>query len=258
MTLNLSRRAGVLGAVALILACGTVPTFSDNIASVSAVELPSLVVVAGDVIRDSTGAKAPLKVDAYAISGAVLTGVTPVYIVTPVDTGIHIDANGYLTASDSIRVVHIVARVGDRIQTTQAVLNVVPLPELIAGNGTTDPLVGFPAKGPLQVTVTGTRKNTRAPTQGVVVRYQITKVNGSTTVDPKKVFLVDDQNVPLLNNPTAAVDTTDASGLASRFVLVSDTAGISTVEIRATARPLKGETLTGNPVTFTLPLKKTP
>lgn len=253
-----SRRAAALVAVAIVVACGTVPTFSDNIASVSSIELPSLVVVAGDVMRDSTGTAAPLKVQAFDISGTPILGIAPVYVVSPVDTGIHIDANGFLTASDSIRLVHVVARVGDRIQTTPAIINVVPLPDQIAGSGTTDPLVGFPAKGPLLVTVTGTRKGTRAPTQGVVVSYQITKVNGSATVDSTKVFLVDDQNLPLLNAPTAAVDSTDASGIAKRFVVVSDTVGISTVEIRATARRLKGETLVGNPVTFTLPLKKTP
>lgn len=258
MRLTLTRRASVLAAVAIVLACGTVPTFSDGIASVSAIQLPSLVVVGGDVLRDSTGTAAPLRVAAFDIGGNVITGVTPVYVVTPVDTGIHIDANGLLTASDSIRVVHIVARIGDRIQTTQALLNVVPLPEQIAGAGTTEPLVGFPAKGPLQVTVTGTRKGTRAPAQGVVITYRVTKVNGSTTVDPAKVFLVDDQNVLLRNTPTVAVDTTDGSGIATRFVVVSDTSGISSVEVRATARPLRSETLAGNPVTFSLPLKKTP
>ena len=258
MRLIPSRRACVLAAVAVLLACGTVPTFSDNIASVSAIELPSLVVIGGDVLRDSTGAQAPLRVEAFDIGGKVITGVTPVYVVTPVDAGIHIDADGLLTASDSIRVVHIVARIGDRIQTTPATLNVVPLPDQIAGTGTTDPLVGFPAKGPLQVTVSGTRKGTRTPTQGVVITYQVTKVNGSTTVNPAKVFLVDDQNVLLRNTPTAAVDTTDASGIATRFVVVSDTVGINTIEVRATARKLRSETLAGNPVTFTLPLKKTP
>jgi hypothetical protein len=256
---RISLRQGIaIAAFAIALACGTVPTFSDNIASVSAIVLPSLVVVAGDVLRDSTGARAPLKVEAYDIGGNVITGITPVYVVTPLDAGIQIDANGYLTASDSIRVVHIVARIGDRIQTTQAQLNVVPLPDKVEGNGTTDPLVGSPAKGPLQVTVSGTRKGTRAPTQGVVVTYQVMKVNGSTTIDPVKVFLVDDQNVLLRTTPTVAVDTTDASGIAKRYVVVSDTAGINTIEVRATPRALKGEALSGNPITFTLSLKKTP
>ncbi|CAN5509311.1 hypothetical protein BH09GEM1_BH09GEM1_16390 [soil metagenome] len=258
MTLISPRRAGTIAAVAILLACGTVPTFSDNIASISAIELPSLVVVAGDVLRDSTGSKAPLKVEAFDISGNVISGAAVTYIVTPIDQGIRIDADGFLAASDSLRAVRIVARVGDRIQTTQAQLNIVPLPDQVVGTGTTDPLEGFPAKGTLQVTATGTRKGTRAPTQGVVVRYQIVSVNGGTTVDPVKVFLVDDQSVPLRNTPTSAVDTTDASGIAKRFVVVSDTSGIATIEIRATARPLRNEKLTGNPVTFSLPLKKTP
>ncbi|MDQ2666117.1 MAG: hypothetical protein M3Z05_08920 [Gemmatimonadota bacterium] len=258
MTRISRRHAGVCAAVVIVLACGEVPTFQDGIASISAVELPSLVVGAGDVLRDSTGAKAPLRVEAFDLNGGTIAGVPITYIVTPIDTGIHIDENGYLTASDSIRSVHIVARVGDRLQTTQALLNVVPIPDQVLATGTTEPLVGFPAKGPLQVTVSGTRKAARAPTQGVVVSYQILSVNGGKAVDSARVFLVDDQNVPLRDTPTAAIDTTDASGIASRFVLVSDTTGITSVEVRATARPLRGETLTGNPVVFTIPLKKTP
>ena len=251
-------RAGTIATVAVVVACGTVPTFSDNIAAISAIELPSLVVVAGDVLRDSTGAKAPLKVEVFDVGGRAVSGAVVTYIVTPGDAGIQIDANGFLTASDSIRLVRIVARVGDRIQTTQAQLNVVPLPDQVLGTGTTDPLVGFPAKGTLQVTVSGTRKGARSPTPGVVVRYQIVSVNGGATVNPSKVFLVDDQGTPLRNTPTQAVDTTDASGIASRSVVVSDTAGIASVEVRAITRPLRNETLTGNPVMFTLPLKKTP
>lgn len=258
MTLLSSRRVAIPIGIAILLACGEVPTFADGIASISAVELPSLVVGAGDVLRDSTGAKAPLKVEAFDINGKVIAGVPVTYVVTPVDTGIHIDANGYLTASDSVRVVHIVARVGDRLQTTQAQLNVVPIPDQILGSGTTDPLVGFPAKGPLAVTITGARRGSRAPTQGVVVRYRVLSVNGNGAVDPARVFLADDQNFPLRDTPTLAVDTTDASGIAKRFVVVADTAGVSSVQVEASARSLRGETLSGNPVVFNIPLKKSP
>ena len=69
MTRILSRRAGAIAAAVLVLACGTVPTFSDNIASISAIELPSLVVIGGDVLRDSNGVAAPLKVEAFDIAG---------------------------------------------------------------------------------------------------------------------------------------------------------------------------------------------
>ena len=123
---------------------------------------------------------------------------------------------------------------------------------------TTDALVGAPAKGTLQVTVTGTRRAVRGPVRGVVVRYRIVSVNDSPVVDSTRVFLVDDANTPLRNAFTMAVDTTNESGVTSRFVTVSDTTGIRKIVISATARSLRGEALAGNPVTFVLPLRKAP
>lgn len=245
-------------AMIVVLSCGDVPTFADGIAYISAIELPSLVVVAGDSLRDSLGKATPLTVQAFDKSSQPIAGVTPIYFVSPIDAGIRIDANGFLTASDSLRGVHLVARIGDRLQTAEAILVVVPKPDSIVGAATTDSLPGAPAKGALQVTVTGTRGPTRFGTQGIVVRYQITAVNGSTTIDSNSVFLVDDANNPLRNIRTTAIDTTDPSGIASRFVLVSDTTGIRTIEISATARSLHGETIAGNPVKFLIPLKKGP
>lgn len=245
-------------ATSLVLSCGDVPTLDSGIAYISAVELPSPVVVAGDTLRDSLGRVAPLRVRAFDVNDREVAGTSTTWFVSPVDAGIRIDASGILRASDSLRVVHLVGRVGDRLQTAEALLYVVPRPDQVLGAGTTDPLVGAPAKGALQVTVTGTRASVRGAVRGVVVRYRIVAVNGSPTVDSTRVFLVDDANTPLRNAITSAVDTTNESGVASRFVLVSDTTGIRTVEISATARPLRGETIAGNPVTFLLPLKKTP
>jgi hypothetical protein len=245
-------------AMVVVLSCGDVPTFADGIAFISPIDIPSLAVAAGDSLRDSLGKAAPLRVRAFDVNNQPVANVAATYFVSPVDAGIHIDANGFLTASDSVRTVHMVARIGDRLQTADATLYIVARPDQIVGTGTTEPLVGAPAKGSLQVTVSGTRGTTRSPTQGIVVRYQIVAVNGSSVVDTKKVLLVNDANVPLLGNEATAIDTTDASGIASRLVLVADTTGISTVEIQATARRLHSETIVGNPVKFLLPLKKTP
>ena len=243
-------------AMVVVLSCGDVPTFPDGIAFISPIELPSIAVAAGDQLRDSLGNPAPLRVRAFDQNGQVVAGVSPTFLISPVDNGIRIDANGVLTASDSIRPVHLVARIGDRLQTTDTVIYVVPRPDQIVGAATTDSLVGAPAKGTLQVTVSGTRGSTRSPTRGIVVRYQIVAVNGSPTIDSLRVFLVDDANDPLRNSATTAIDTTDATGVATRYVTVSDTTGIRSVEIRATARPLRAEVIAGNPVSFRLPLKK--
>jgi hypothetical protein len=245
-------------AMIVMLSCGDVPTFADGIAYITPIELPWVSVVAGDTLRDSLGRATPLRVHAFDTNNQPVDGFTPTYFVSPVDAGIHIDSSGILVASDSLRTVHLVARIGDRLQTVDALLYVVPRPDLIVGAGTTDPLVGAVVKGALQVTVSGTRAGARSPTQGIVVRYQIVAVNGNPTVDTLKVFLVDDATLPLFNDKARAIDTTDASGIANRFVIVADTTGISTIEIRATARPLHSETIVGNPVKFLLPLKKSP
>ncbi|CAN5786778.1 hypothetical protein BH11GEM1_BH11GEM1_03310 [soil metagenome] len=246
------------GSMAILLSCGDVPTLASGIAYISAVELPSPVVIAGDTLRDSLGRVAPLRVRAFDANEHEVSGTTTTWFVSPLDTGIHIDAKGVLTANDSIRVVHVVGRVGDRLQTAEALLYVVPKPDQVLGAGITDALVGAPAKGTLQVTVTGTRGAGRSPVRGVVVRYRIVAVNDRPVVDSTRVFLVDDANTPLRNAFTMAVDTTNESGVASRFVTVSDTTGIRKIEISATARSLRGEALSGNPVTFVLPLRKTP
>ncbi len=245
-------------ALATLLSCGEVPTLANGIAYISAVQLPSPVVIAGDTLRDSLGRVAPLRVRAFDKNEQEVPGTTTTWFVSPADTGIHIDANGILRTSDSLRVVHLVGRIGDRLQTAEALLYVVPRPDQVVGAGLTDPIVGAPGKGTLQVTVTGTRKTVRGPVRGVVVRYRIVAVNDSPIVDSTRVFLVDDANIPLRNAFSMAVDTTNESGVASRFVAVSDTTGIRKVEISATVRSLRGETIAGNPVTFVLPLKKTP
>ncbi|MEO8621586.1 MAG: hypothetical protein ABI625_11005 [bacterium] len=245
-------------AMIVMLSCGDVPTFADGIAYITPIELPWLVVSAGDTLRDTLGRAAPLHVRAFDTNNQPVDGITATYFVSPVDAGIHIDASGFLVASDSLRAVHLVARVGDRLQTVDAVLNVVPKPDQIVGAGTTEPLIGAVTKGALQVTVSGARGATRSPTQGVAVRYQIVAVNGNPAVDTTKIFLVDDATLPLFNDKARAIDTTDASGSATRYVIVADTAGVNSVEIRATARQLHSETIVGNPVKFLLPLKKTP
>ena len=252
------RRVVACAAMIVILSCGDLPTFADGIAYISTINLPSIAVGTGDTLRDSEGKPAPLTVRAYDRDNQLIPGVTATYFVSPVDAGIRIDSKGFLTASDSVRTVRVVARIGERLQTAEALLYVVPLPDQIVGTATTDSLPGAPAKGALQVTVTGTRGAARLPSRGIVVRYQIIAVNGSTVIDSTRVFLVDDANNPLRNSTTTAIDTTNESGVASRFVTVSDTTGIRTIEIRATARPLRAETIAGNPVKFLIPLKKGP
>lgn len=251
-------RSGVVllagAALAVAIACGDVPTFADGIAYVSPVILPSLAVAAGDVLRDSLGAPAPLSVQAFDQNDKPIAGVIPSYVVSSVPAGVTIDANGNVTALDSVRSVQIVARIGSRIETPVATLEVVAQPDSIYSSTTTiDSLAALTPSTALQVTLSGNRKGTRTPSRSILVRFQITKTFPfSGKVDSTNVFFSDGGNAAF----SRSVDTTDARGIASRSVTTIATTSLDSVQVQVTAKSLAGVVLKGSPVTFTIPVKK--
>jgi hypothetical protein len=95
------------------------------------------------------------------------------------------------------------------------------------------------------------------PARGIIVHFQITKVNGVAQVDPASFKLLFDSGQPSLINPTLSVDTTDVNGIASRTLLaIPPTFG--SVEVQVSASDMRGKALGGSPVTFLLPQKKGP
>lgn len=238
-------------AIVAAIACGDVPTSADGIAYISPVILPAPAVVAGDTLRDSLGRVAPLRV--YAIGGANDTiSATPSFLVTTLTAGVTISATGIVVALDSPRTVQIVGRIGDRLQTTAAVLEVVAPPDSAARTGTVDSLALAEASSPLQVTVTGLRRARRVPVRGIIVRYQISRVYPSRPVTSTEFFFAGG----LRGDLTRAVDTTDQSGVASRTITSSVAQGVDSVEVTATALSLRAVPLNGSPVRFILPVKK--
>lgn len=254
---SLAPRYFVAGAAFVAaLSCGEVPTSADGIAYISPVMLPSPAVAAGDKLRDSLGQVAPLRVLAYDRDGQVISNVPSMFVVSSLPAGVTIDANGIVTALDSIRTVQIVGRVGERLQTTTIDLHVVTQPDLMEGSGAVDSLVI--KSSALSVKITGPRRGPRIPVRGIIVRYQIVKVNGSSVVDSTVYKLVDDGNNTLRTDPRRAVDTTFTDGLASRFLTAASTTGVDSVVVEARATKLDGTTLTGSPVRFVVPVKKGP
>lgn len=242
-------------AAIVTLSCGDVPTLDGGIAYVTPILLPSPAVAAGDVLRDSLGNPAPLRVLAYDKNDAVIPAVSANYVVTSLPAGVTIDSSGRVTALDSIRAVTIVARVGSRIQTTAATLQVVAQPDSMERSSTTDSLVGFTKSGALSVKVSGLRKGTRVTVDGIVVRFQITKVNNSTVVDVGSHTLVDAGDTPLRLDARRAADTT-RSGTATRYLSPVSLTGVDSIVVEARATSLKGVPLIGSPVRFVLPVKK--
>lgn len=227
----------------LALACGEVPTLENGIAYVTPIELPSPAVAVGDTLRDSTGRAAPLAVRAFGRDSAQITGLTVSYLATSLPLGgVTILPGGYLVADTAVRTITIVARVGNRLQTMPATLLIVPQPTTFAATSPArSSVASLPVLDTLRVAVThASPGGTAVPVQGIIVGYRITAVSPRTT--SARAVLTNDAGLTLRPDSTIAVDTTDANGVASRTLVVSGS-GVDSVEVRATARKLSGDTL---------------
>jgi hypothetical protein len=254
-------------AVAIVaLACGEVPTLPDGIAYISTVILPSPAVAFGDTLRDSTGKAAPLAIYGISNTGDTIRTITPRFIVTTVPgKGVTVTAAN-LVLGDSVRTVQIVGRVGDRLQTPPTSLSVVWQPDSIAAS--TAASARFPAIATgetssavaLGVTVTSGANligavTTRATVPSIIVRYKVTQVfPASSTIPDTTLVLIDESNRFELPTGRASVDTTDASGNASRRIRAIPF-GFDSVEITASANNLRGIPLKGSPIRFLVTTK---
>jgi hypothetical protein len=247
----------------VVVACFELSGPPANLLAISTIQFAWPSVVVGDVLRDAEGQEAPLRVEAFDSRGDPVTDATVSYIV--LDRGLHVDAAGRVhgdSARDApARIAAQVRRGADVLQTPEASLDVVPLPDSI----TPRPDTTFAAKpipltdpapissDPLDVKVlskVGGTASAPKPVRSWIVEYEIlTQPAG-----------VGGQNTAIFTGGGAArtaVDTTDGAGVATRTIslqralLVSST-GRQNVTVQATIRRIgvSGETRT---VLFTLP-----
>lgn len=229
------------GAVALAAACGDVPTLQDGVAYLLPLELPAPAVAIGDTLRDASGRATPLRVRAIGRDGSEVTGLSVTFLPTMLPSPVAIDANGFVVAGDTVGAVQIVARVGDRLQITPVALSVVPQPNAAAAVSSQRVTVAaLPALDTLRVGVTGPYRQGNVGVPGVIVRYRITAFARSAS-DARAVLATEAGAVSRADS-TVAEDTTDATGLASRVLVVSGT-GVDSVAVRATSSNFRGVAL---------------
>jgi hypothetical protein len=89
---------------------------------------------------------------------------------------------------------------------------------------------------------------------GIIVHYQITKVDNTPFTSTVSHILEDDANHSLPDG-RFAVDTT-LGGVASRFLVPLSLTGVQTITVEARATSLTGAPLTGSPIVFVVPVKK--
>jgi hypothetical protein len=247
-----------LAAAVAALSCGEVPTLENGIAYYTPVLLPLPAVAAGDTLRDSEGNVAPLRVVAFTRDSQEIAGLPVTFVPTALPSDVTIDpATGILVARDTLRSVSLVGRIGERLQTSVATLQIVPEPTAIsrADDATADTTYPLPAIRPLPVTVTGTYRGVSTPVNGIIVRYRIDSLR-PRGLDLGNAILIVSGGGPQRPDSTGAVDTTKTAGNATRTVVVTGTA-VDTVFISASARRLRdGQPLVGSPARFILVIRR--
>ena len=129
MTRPVRRLAAPLAvAVAALVGCSDLVVDPDAISALDFTGIPFPAVVTGDTMRDSSGAAAPLRATVYGGRGDVI-GDAPVTFVA-LDTGVVIDASGFLRATRRDGTVRIVATVG-ALQSQQRTIRVTRAPDTV-------------------------------------------------------------------------------------------------------------------------------
>ena len=256
---RLALALGVVVATAA-LSCGEVPTLDEGIAYISPIILPAPAVAIGDVLRDSLGNVTPLRVAAFGRNDEPLPDPAATFFVTVLPSPISISEDGVVSAADTVsavQTVQLLARVGTRLQTTRASLLVVPQPDSLDRTSSEITEASLPAIDTIRVKVTGVnRAGTRVAVPGIIVHYRITDVFGTGKDSATAILTLDGRTVSRPDS-LASADTTDASGAASRTLVVAGT-NVDSVVVVVRARSLAGVPLKGDSLHFVLRSATTP
>ena len=261
------RGAVLLGIVLVMFASACTEVGSDPQAAV-AIELDSLPlpsVVVGDTLRDSTGAIISLQARAINVSNEVIAGAPLRFLA--LDTGV--------VAVDSVTGVIVGQRVGTAsviasiqgLQSEQITLVVTQRPDTVIGLDSLQrtmqvSLISGTAasSGPLRVfvghdtTIAGV--DTAVAVPSYLVRYRIVfpADDSVSDTDTTRVLLANDQGRP------STVDTTDASGIASRAVRISTAVSVipDSVIVDALVSYPDTTSVVGAPVRFVIQILRVP
>jgi hypothetical protein len=248
------RRGMLLVAHVLVAGCLDLSTDPDEIVAIDFNELPWPSIVAGDTLRDSTGAIATLGARLFDGSGDEVTGTIEFLSrdqEVQVIAGDRVVADD--TASGSARLLASTAGLQSVVRT----LEVVAAPDSMAADGVITPLSWVVPDDPgknLSVAL-GVRVFSRAvdPPEGVrswIVSFEL-EVGGQVVArtDTTQLFLVNEAG------RLSYADTTDTQGRASRRLRVRvPPIPPDSVVIRVRAS-YKREALAGSPLRLVLPLQ---
>jgi hypothetical protein len=246
------RWSGLITATLVTAACIDLSVDPDEIVAIELSDFAWPSIVAGDTLRDASGAIAPLVARIFDGEGDLVTGPVEFLVERP---GVRVVGGDRLVADDTASgSVGIIAST-EGVQSVVRQIQIVAAPRSLVANGVITPLRWVVPDNPSSNTSQplGVRV-TAGPDTGVpswIVTFELV-ADGRVIpqTDTTQIFLVGDNGRP------SYVDTTDASGNASRRVRLRIAPGLvapdsAVVTIRAS---YKGQPLTGSPVRLVLPI----
>lgn len=240
-------------ATLLTAACIDLSTDPDEIVAIEFDDLPWPSVVAGDTLRDASGAVAPLIARLFNGDGDEVTG--SVEFLTQ-QGFVQVVGNGFLVADDTASGTADIIASTSGIQSVPSQIEVVAAPDSMVADGLIVPLAwvvpdnpSANTSQPLSVRVLS------APDTGVrswIVTFQL-EADGVQIPpsDTTRIFLVGEAGRP------SYADTTDDSGRAARRVRLRVAPGFIPPDsaVVTVSASYKGAPLKGSPVRLVLPLR---
>lgn len=236
---------GVAGAVS----CTNIPTADNAVLSIE-FSLPAPSVVLGDTVRDSTGNAVPIRATVFNFKGTVISGA-PVRFHA-LDRGLRVDSITGFAVGDSVRATP--ARIAVSVGNLQAIrtLDVALRPDTVVAEHRRDSL---------SYVLLDSTKNV-SPGLSVRVLHSLTSVDSAVKSYIVSFVVVSpaDTLLALLVNEgvkSSRVDTTDATGLASRQIRLNPvrlTAVTDSVIVNASVK-YRGLNVRGSPVRLVLKVK---
>jgi hypothetical protein len=242
----------ITAAALVAAACIDLSIDPDEIVAIELAEFPWPSIVAGDTLRDGTGAVTPLVARLFDGDGNVVEGPVEFIAARP---GVQIINGNRLVADDTTTgTVGILASVPG-IQSVIREIEIVPAPASLVAEGVVIPLRWVvpddPNTNTSQPVSARVLANADSGVRSWIVTFQL-EAGGRQIAesDTTQIFLVGDNGRP------SYVDTTDASGTASRRVRLKIIPGLvppdsAVITMRAF---YKGQALPGSPVRRVLPL----
>ena len=268
-----TRRASVFGATALVVAlasgaCSEATTDPNSPVAIAFDSLPAPSIVVGDTLRDAlTGLVAPLTAQAFNSKGAPIANPTSTYFTRATTGARRVVAGNLLVAGDTAhdatitliaslnglqlqQKIDIVRRPDSLVQAFDS----VPTFTLVVPDDPSNVTPGALTPDTMKVRVVHDSSGVLQPVKSWVVFYDVAYA-APKLADSVRIVAAGTSGT-VRSAPPSAVDTTDASGYASRRVRVFAKAGTEVgtrdsviVNISATYR---GVPLAGSPVKVVL------